>query len=73
MFLEEANDYTYSTATQYQYMFGDNFLVAPVYQDTNADEVGNDVRNNIYLPGTSDTWIDYFTVNNIVVDKLLII
>ncbi len=61
MFLEEANDYTYSTATQYQYMFGDNFLVAPVYQDTNADEVGNDVRNNIYLPGTSDTWIDYFT------------
>ena len=31
MFLEEPNDYTYSTATQYQYMFGDNFLVAPVY------------------------------------------
>ena len=61
MFLEEPNDYTYSTATQYQYMFGDNFLVAPVYQDTNADEVGNDVRNNIYLPETSDIWIDYFT------------
>ncbi|MFR2767172.1 MAG: hypothetical protein ACLTAI_01795 [Thomasclavelia sp.] len=32
-----------------------------IYQDTNADEVGNDVRNNIYLPGTSDIWIDYFT------------
>ncbi|MFR4827374.1 MAG: TIM-barrel domain-containing protein, partial [Veillonella nakazawae] len=61
MFLEEPNDYTYGTATQYQYMFGDNFLVAPVYQDTNADEVGNDVRNNIYLPETSDIWIDYFT------------
>ena len=54
MFLEEANDYTYGTATQYQYMFGDNFLVAPVYQDTNADEVGNDVRDNIYLPDTAD-------------------
>lgn len=61
MFLEEANDYTYSTATQYQYMFGDNFLVAPVYQDTNADDIGNDVRNNIYLPSNTDIWVDYFT------------
>lgn len=61
MFLEEANEYTYSTATQYQYMFGDNLLVAPVYQNTNADAIGNDVRNNIYLPSTADTWIDYFT------------
>lgn len=61
MFLEEENDYTYSTATQYQYMFGDNFLVAPIYQNTNADSVGNDIRNGIYLPNTSDTWIDYFT------------
>ena len=61
MFLEEANDYTYSTATQYQYMFGDNFLVAPVYQNTAADEIGNDIRNNIYLPNTADVWVDYFT------------
>ncbi len=61
MFLEEANDYTYSTKTQYQYMFGENLLVAPVYQDTAADADGNDIRNNIYLPGTSDIWIDYFT------------
>lgn len=61
MFLEEANDYTYGTATQYQYMFGDNFLVAPVYQDTNADAKGNDVRNNIYLPSNTDVWVDYFT------------
>ena len=61
MFLEEANPYTYGTQTQYQFMFGDNFLVAPIYQNTAADEIGNDIRNNIYLPGTSDTWIDYFT------------
>ena len=61
MFLEEANDYTLGTATQYQYMWGDNFLVAPIYQDTDSDAEGNDVRNDIYLPGTSDVWIDYFT------------
>ncbi len=42
-------------------MFGDNFLVAPIYQDTAADEDGNDIRNDIYLPSTSDVWIDYFT------------
>lgn len=28
MFLEEENAYTLGTATQYQYMYGDNFLVA---------------------------------------------
>ncbi|MBS6686416.1 discoidin domain-containing protein [Thomasclavelia spiroformis] len=61
MFLEEANDYTLGTATQYQYMWGDNFLVAPIYQDTASDGEGNDIRNDIYLPGTSDVWIDYFT------------
>ncbi|MBS6116160.1 discoidin domain-containing protein [Thomasclavelia spiroformis] len=61
MFLEEANDYTLGTATQYQYMWGDNFLVAPIYQDTDSDAEGNDVRNDIYLPSTSDVWIDYFT------------
>lgn len=61
MMLEEANDYTLGTATQYQYMWGDQILVAPIYQDTNSDAAGNDIRNNIYLPSTSDIWIDYFT------------
>ena len=61
MFLEEENPYTLGTETQYQYMFGDNFLVAPIYQDTASDEDGNDIRNDIYLPSTSDVWIDYFT------------
>lgn len=62
MFLYDDSDYAASTATQYQYLFGDSFLVAPVYQDTAADDAGNDIRNNIYLPGDADkVWIDYFT------------
>ena len=61
MFLEEENAYTLGSATQYQYMWGDNFLVAPIYQNTDADAEGNDIRNDIYLPSTSDVWIDYFT------------
>ena len=41
MFLEEENPYTLGTGTQYQYMFGDSLLVAPIYQDTASDEAGN--------------------------------
>ena len=59
MFLEYPNKYTYGKATQYQYMFGPNFLVAPIYQDTQADTLGNDLRDDIYLP--EGTWIDYFS------------
>jgi alpha-glucosidase (family GH31 glycosyl hydrolase) len=59
MFLENANAFTLSTATQYQYLYGPYFLVAPVYQNTNMDTLGNDIRNNIYLP--AGTWFDYFT------------
>lgn len=59
MFLESANAFTLSTATQYQYLYGPSFLVAPIYQNTKADTLGNDIRNNIYLP--AGTWIDYFT------------
>ncbi len=59
MFLEDPNPYTYGKATQYQYMFGPYFLIAPIYQDTKSDSVGNDIRNGIYLP--SGEWIDYFS------------
>lgn len=34
MLLSDNSEYAASTSTQYQYMFGENFLVAPVYQDT---------------------------------------
>lgn len=59
MFLEESNAYTLGKATEYQFMYGPYFLIAPIYQSTEMDEKGNDIRNNIYLP--KGTWIDYFS------------
>ena len=59
MFLDYPNDYTLGTATRYQFLYGPYVLVAPIYQSTQADKEGNDVRNGIYLPEGS--WIDYFT------------
>ncbi len=59
MFLADPNAYTKGTSTQYQYLYGPSFLVAPIYQATRPDEKGNDIRNGIYLP--EGTWIDYFT------------
>ena len=48
MFLDYPNDYTLGTATRYQFLYGPYVLVAPVYQETKADDKGNDVRNGIY-------------------------
>lgn len=59
MFMESKNPFTEGKATQYQFMYGPNFLVAPIYQATAADDFGNDIRNGIYLP--EGTWIDYFS------------
>ncbi len=59
MFLESKNPYTQGKATQYQFMYGPFFLVAPVYKATASDAAGNDIRNGIYLP--EGIWIDYFT------------
>lgn len=59
MFLADPNPYTLGAATRYQYMYGPDFLVAPIYQATAADDKGNDVRNGIYLPKGS--WYDYFS------------
>ncbi len=59
MFLDYPNPYTLGKATQYQFLFGPNFLIAPVYQDTQSDEEGNDIRDGIYLP--EGQWVDYFT------------
>lgn len=59
MFLDTENDYTLGKATQYQYMFGPWYLVAPIYQATAADAKGNDIRDGIYLP--EGMWIDYFS------------
>lgn len=60
MMLEYPNSYTLGTATQYQFLWGRDFLIAPIYQATASDAEGNDVRHGIYLPeGT--VWYDYFT------------
>ena len=59
MFLNNPNHYTLGTATQYQFMCGPWFLVAPIYEETQIDNQGNDIRNNIYLP--EGKWIDFFT------------
>ena len=59
MFLDYPNDYTHGKATEYQYMYGPSFLVAPVYQNTVADSEGNDVRSGIWLP--EGRWTDFFT------------
>lgn len=59
MFLDYPNDYTLGTKTQYQFLYGPSFLVAPIYRDTRMDETGNDTRDGIYLP--EGKWIDYFT------------
>mgnify|MGYP003287513120 FL=1 len=59
MFLDYPSEFTHSAATKYQYMYGPSMLVAPIYQPTQADAQGNDIRNGIYLP--EGQWIDYFT------------
>ena len=59
MFLDYPSPYTMGKQTQYQFMFGPSFLIAPVYQNTRADEKGNDIRNGIYLP--EGRWYDMFT------------
>lgn len=62
--LSDDSDYAKSTKTQYEYTLGEDFLVAPIYQNTaDAEDDGSDVRNGIYLPGNpeKDIWIDYFT------------
>ena len=61
MFLDNPNPYTLGIATRYQYLYGPYVLVAPIYQATQADEEGTDIRDGIYLP--EGNWVDYFTGN----------
>ncbi len=58
MFLDYPNDFTLGTQTQYQFLFGPSFLVAPIYKETKMDKDGNDIRNEIYLP--EGKWVDYY-------------
>lgn len=43
---------TWGDAAKYEFLSGDSFLVAPVYD-------ASDTRNGIYLP--AGTWVDYWT------------
>ncbi|SHK67074.1 F5/8 type C domain-containing protein, partial [Clostridium cavendishii DSM 21758] len=46
--------------TQYQFMLGENLLVAPIYEGNEDDITKPDIRNGIYFP--KDTrWIDFWT------------
>lgn len=45
--------------TQYQFLYGPSLLVAPIYQATDSDADGNDIRNGIYLP--YGLWLDYWS------------
>ncbi len=58
MFLDYPNEFTLGSQTQYQFMYGPSFLVAPVYKDTKMDKDGNDIRDGIYLP--EGKWVDYY-------------
>ena len=57
MMLEEENEYTLGKGTQYQFMYGPDILVAPIYKESKKD--GIDIRDGIYLP--NGEWIDAFT------------
>lgn len=62
MFLDYPNDpQVYTDLVKYQYLWGDNFLIAPIYQNTASDAAGNDIRNGIYLPDKNQVWVDYYT------------
>ncbi|AKU18594.1 glycoside hydrolase [Luteipulveratus mongoliensis] len=53
LYLQYPNDPAAQTnSAKYEFMSGDDFLVAPVYSDTS-------VRNGIYLP--KGTWVDYWS------------
>ncbi|MFG5574015.1 TIM-barrel domain-containing protein [Enterococcus faecalis] len=61
MALEFPNEGTaYTKDSQYQYMWGPNLLVAPIY-NSNQDEAGNSIRDGIYLPDEKQVWVDLFT------------
>ncbi|XP_041972507.1 oligosaccharide 4-alpha-D-glucosyltransferase-like [Aricia agestis] len=60
LFLEFANDKaTYTTDCQYEFMWGPNILVAPIYNGIKS--MGQFLRNGIYLPDENQMWMDFFT------------
>ncbi|XP_023939522.2 alpha-glucosidase 2 [Bicyclus anynana] len=61
MFLEFPEETpAYTKDSQYQYMWGPNVLVAPIYNDFKDDD-GHSIRDGIYLPNPNQVWIDFLT------------
>nr|WP_252897969.1 DUF5110 domain-containing protein [Amylolactobacillus amylophilus] len=61
MFLEFPHEkINYTKLVQYQYMWGPNFLVAPIYT-AEQNNAGNSLRHNVYLPDAHQMWVDFFT------------
>ncbi|XP_045762304.1 oligosaccharide 4-alpha-D-glucosyltransferase-like [Maniola jurtina] len=61
MFLEFPEEIpAYTKDSQYQYMWGPNILVAPIYNDCTDDD-GNSIRGGIYLPNSNQVWVDILT------------
>ncbi len=58
LLLDYPNDYTLGEQTRYEFLYGPDFLVVPIYKETAADKDGNDVRHGIYLP--EGRWFDYW-------------
>lgn len=61
MFLEFPHEkINYTKLVQYQYMWGPNFLIAPIYT-ADKNKAGDALRHNVYLPDAHQMWIDFFT------------
>lgn len=69
MMLDTPNDYTRGVGTQYQFLFGRDILVAPIYKETRPDGRGGDIRDGIYLP--PGRWVDYFSGETYEGDRIL--
>ncbi|XP_059056226.1 uncharacterized protein LOC131850089 [Achroia grisella] len=60
MFIEFPQElFGYTIESQYQYMWGPNILVAPIYNEDCIEK--ESLRHGIYLPDSNQIWIDLFT------------
>ena len=60
-FMAEANEFTYGSSLEYQFLLGENLLVAPIYEPYGLKEDGTSKRQSVYLPNNTATWYDAFT------------